>query len=92
LCLELLHVLGVRTISAAWTAIPAASAAETIHAAATSGRRLPVAAATLAKYRCVGGGPEFRHFGRKPVYEPEALDRWIAVKLSAPKRSTSDTV
>jgi hypothetical protein len=48
---------------------------------------LTVAAKTLRKYRCIGGGPEFRRFGRTPVYEPEALDRWVEEKLTPPRRS-----
>jgi len=49
-----------------------------------------VATATLAKYATVDGGPEFRSFGRFPRYSEEALDVWIASKLSKPRRSTSE--
>jgi len=52
-------------------------------------RGLPVAAATLAKYATVGGGPTFHKFSRFPRYSEEMLDAWIASKLSAPMRSTS---
>jgi hypothetical protein len=52
-------------------------------------RGTPIAEKTLRKLRCVGGGPSFRRWGRLPVYEPEALDRWREEKLSLPKRSTS---
>jgi hypothetical protein len=45
---------------------------------------------TLSKYRCVGGGPSFRYFGRTPLYDDPGLDRWVEEQLSAPKRSTSD--
>jgi hypothetical protein len=55
-------------------------------------RGLQVAVATLAKYATVGGGPEFQSFGRFPRYTQEALDRWAAAKLSAPRRSTSDPI
>ncbi len=50
----------------------------------------PCAAATLAKYFSVGGGPEVQHFGRKPLYSVAALDSWIAGKLTAPRRSSSE--
>ena len=49
----------------------------------------PVAPASLAKYASVGGGPEFHSFGRFPRYSTEALDRWLASKLSAPRANTS---
>ena len=52
-------------------------------------RGIEVAPGTLAKYRCVGGGPAFREFGRKPLYEPPALDDWVDKRLSEPKRSSS---
>lgn len=37
-----------------------------------------------------GGGPEFRKFGRIPLYEPAALDRWIESRLSPVLTSTSE--
>jgi hypothetical protein len=45
---------------------------------------------TLAKLACVGGGPEFRKWGRVPLYEIAALDAWCDAKLSKPVRSTSE--
>ena len=51
---------------------------------------LPAAVATLAKYATIGGGPEFQLFGRFPRYTKEAVDAWIASRLSAPRRSTSE--
>jgi hypothetical protein len=51
---------------------------------------LPCAPATLARLASVGGGPEFHHFGRWPVYTPPKLDVWAEAKLSQPKRSTSE--
>jgi hypothetical protein len=48
------------------------------------------APATLAKLAVIGGGPEFQRIGRVPFYSPESLDEWVASKLSAPMRSTSD--
>ncbi len=44
---------------------------------------------TLAKLRCVGGGPEFRRFGRKIVYETSALLKWAEARISPPLRNTS---
>ena len=46
---------------------------------------------TLAKYAVIGGGPTFRRAGRVPLYSADDLDEWVASKLSAPMRSTSDT-
>lgn len=45
---------------------------------------------TLKKLRCVGGGPQFRTWGRFVVYPRDALDAWISERLSQRKRSTSD--
>jgi hypothetical protein len=49
-----------------------------------------VAARTLAKMRCTGGGPEFEKFGVSALYRPASLDSWALEKISAPRRSTSD--
>ena len=48
-------------------------------------------ASTLAKYRCVGGGPEFRKANRDAIYEPAGLDAYAAKILSGPMRSTSES-
>ena len=50
---------------------------------------LPCALATLAKLATVGGGPNFRKFGRNVVYLPSDLDAWISNRLSAPKSNTA---
>ena len=50
----------------------------------------PCSPRTLAKYAVIGGGPVFRRAGRFPLYSAEDLDEWVASKLSAPMRSTSD--
>ena len=49
-----------------------------------------VAVGTLAKWATVGGGPAFQRFGRKPLYEPSALDAWATKKLGKPITSTSE--
>lgn len=49
-----------------------------------------IAPATLDKWRCLGGGPEFQKLGRAVFYQPESLDAWIAAQISNPRRSTSD--
>jgi hypothetical protein len=48
------------------------------------------AAATLAKLACIGGGPEFRSFGRKPLYRAAELLSWAQSRTSGPRRSTSE--
>lgn len=48
-----------------------------------------VAKATLAKYASVGGGPEFQHINRTPLYPCEALDAWALKKLGPLVSSTS---
>jgi len=50
----------------------------------------PLAARTLAKLACIGGGPRFRRASRFPLYEKEDLDAWVRAKLTRPVRSTSE--
>ena len=46
---------------------------------------------TLAKYRCVGGGPPFVKFGATDVrYDEPDLDKWVIAQLSGPFGSTSE--
>ena len=51
---------------------------------------LRIAPKTLGKLRVIGGGPAYRKFGRKPIYDPPDLDAWVDRKLGAPRRSTSE--
>ena len=48
------------------------------------------APATLAKLACIGGGPTFESFGRKPLYREADLLAWAEAKTTGPRRSTSD--
>jgi hypothetical protein len=48
------------------------------------------ASSTLSKLRSVGGGPEFRLFGRRPIYSEDALLDWARSRTSEPKQSTRD--
>jgi hypothetical protein len=50
----------------------------------------PVAVASLNKWACVGGGPRFRKFGRRPLYSPADLLAWAEARTSPPLHSTSD--
>ena len=52
--------------------------------------RFKTAPATLAKLACVGGGPRFRSFGRKPLYRGADLIAWAEGRTTGPRRSTSD--
>ena len=45
---------------------------------------------TLAKLRCIGGGPEFHKDGRYVTYTPEALDAYAMSVMSKPLTSTAD--
>ena len=45
---------------------------------------------TLAKLRVLGGGPNFRRFGRAIKYTRTDLESWVHENLSRPLRSTSD--
>ena len=48
------------------------------------------APATLAKLACLGGGPVFESFGRRPLYREDDLLAWAAAKTTGPRLSTSD--
>ena len=54
-----------------------------------TGRGCKTKPTTLRKMRCVGGGPEFSYYGRKPVYSEECLNRFIDDRVRASYRSTS---
>ena len=41
----------------------------------------PLAEATLAKYRTIGGGPAFLRYGRRILYRPSALNDWLAARV-----------
>lgn len=53
-------------------------------------RGFRVAKPTLAKYAVAGGGPIYRNFGTRVVYDPSDLDAWVEAKLTARRRSTSE--
>jgi hypothetical protein len=53
-------------------------------------RGFRTAEASLAKAATVGGGPTYRKFGRRPLYDVEDLEAYVASRLSQPRRSTSD--
>jgi hypothetical protein len=49
------------------------------------------APATLNKLRCIGGGPAFEKFGRRPLYSETSLLEWVQARTTHPLRSTTDT-
>jgi hypothetical protein len=55
-----------------------------------SERGYKTALATLAKLACIGGGPVFHSFGRKPLYREADLLAWARARTTGPRRSTSD--
>ena len=52
-------------------------------------RGFPLAEATLAKYRTMGGGPAFLRYGRRILYRPSALEDWLASRTRE-LRNTSE--
>ena len=52
-------------------------------------RGFPLAEATMAKYRTVGGGPAFLRYGRRILYRPSALENWISSRTRE-LRNTSE--
>jgi hypothetical protein len=55
-----------------------------------SDRGLKTSWKTLQKKATTGGGPPYRIWGNRAVYEPRSLDRWADSKLSAPRNNTSE--
>ena len=55
-------------------------------------RGLTIAPKTLGKLRVTGGGPAYRKFGRKPIYDPPDLYAWVDQKLGPALHSTSESV
>ena len=53
---------------------------------------IPCSPKTLAKLRCIGGGPAFYKAGRIPLYADEDLDAWAASRLSRRVNSTSELI
>jgi hypothetical protein len=51
---------------------------------------IPCVATTLAKYACIGTGPEFYKAGKFPIYSRDDLDTWARSRLSKPILSTSE--
>src|SRR5689334_7637183 len=60
-------------------------------AQALTSHGFPTAAKTLATLASRGGGPTFQSFGRIPLYRWSDLLAWAESRLSAPRRSTSET-
>jgi hypothetical protein len=50
----------------------------------------PISGATLATKATRGGGPPFRLFGRRPLYEWGAALAWAQSRLSKPATTTSE--
>lgn len=52
-----------------------------------------LAASTLAKMRCQGGGPPFQKFGRAVLYLRAEIDKWVSDGLikPVPPASTHET-
>jgi predicted DNA-binding transcriptional regulator AlpA len=48
---------------------------------------LSLSTSTMAKMRCLGGGPEYLKFGRSVRYDLAALDEWSSARRA---RNTSD--
>ena len=55
-------------------------------------RGCPIAAQTLRKLRCVGGGPVFQKSGHFALYSEEGLNAFVQERLGPVRRSTTDAV
>ena len=52
-------------------------------------RGFPISWNTLQKMATTGGGPPYRIFGNKALYQEADLISWAESRLSAPRHSTS---
>jgi len=59
-------------------------------AAALTKAGFPIRMATLATLASRGGGPPFRKFGARPLYQWSDLLAWAQSRLGPPKHSTSE--
>jgi hypothetical protein len=50
----------------------------------------PVAAKTLATLVSRGGGPTYRRFGGRAIYDPKDLLAWAEARCSPPRRSSAE--
>lgn len=55
-------------------------------------RGLRVSKGTLQKWATTGGGPVYRRFGNRAVYQANDLDAWALAKLSAPRHTAPASV
>ena len=55
----------------------------------TEKMHLPISKATLAKLRCIGGGPIYQKFGRVIRYRPDRLREYAQSRISGEMHSTS---
>lgn len=55
-----------------------------------SRRGFKIAATTLGKYACIGGGPEYEKWGGRRLYRPQNLLEWAESRISPLRTSTSD--
>jgi hypothetical protein len=53
-------------------------------------RGLSITKSVLDKMAHTGRGPAYQIWGNKAVSTPEQMDEWIASRLSATRRSTSE--
>jgi len=47
-------------------------------------RGIQIKPKTLAKLRCVGGGPQFVYVGHRPRYTELLLEKWVSERVSEP--------
>jgi hypothetical protein len=50
----------------------------------------PTAEGTLAKLACLGGGPPYRTFSNRAIYDPFVGLAWAYARTSRPKRFAAD--
>jgi hypothetical protein len=53
---------------------------------------ITIAPSTLAKWACIGGGPNFQRVNRTPLYSLVGLDAWALQKLGPTINNTSQVV
>lgn len=59
-------------------------------AAYLSQHGFPIKPATLSAYASRGGGPRYRRWGQRALYDPADLLAWAATRLGASAASTAE--
>lgn len=82
-----IHALARNKVKVRMENVNEAGSIEQLLTEAEAARLLTLSVRTLQNYREDGSGPEFIRVGRRIIYEPAAIRRWLDGRI---RRSTCD--